>query len=254
MSLLIGVDEVRWLLDAPRRPVLLDTRSANAFAEGHLPGGIQVDAGDLDPEHTTLDGIYSFHGDVDSLYRVLGRFEKCEFIVYGDRTDAETCRILWLMQYAGQHGSRLLDGGFSAWTTGDAPVSTEPPVIDPAPFPVRSNPRILARHDEIPGLLGDGRTTVIDARSAREHEAGCLPGARSWPAEDLLSDGRFRTAEEIAGSAAAAGIEADRPSLVYSDRGRRSSVVWIALKELGHRKVRNYLGGWAEWARESAPS
>jgi thiosulfate/3-mercaptopyruvate sulfurtransferase len=252
MSLLIGVDEVRWLLDGTRRPVLLDTRAAGTFAGGHLPGAIQVDARELDPDHTTLDGIYSFHGDVDALYRVIGRFEKCEFIVYGGETDAEACRIVWLMRYAGQHAARLLDGGFGAWTASGAPASTDPPVIDPAPFPVRSNPKLLARHDEIHGLLADGRTMLIDSRSAAEHQAGALPGSVCWPAADLLEAGRFRPIEALAASAAGAGLEADRPAVVYSNRGRRSSVAWIALRELGHRKVRNYLGGCAEWEREQA--
>ncbi len=50
---------------------------------------------------------------------------------------------------------------------------------------------------------------------------------------------------------AAAKVPIDRETIVVSDRGMLSALLWFGLYEvLGNRKVRNFNGGFIDWTKD----
>lgn len=254
MSLLITPSEVAWLLEQPRLPRVLDCRPREAYEQGHVPHAYNVDLSEVEPVETTVSGIYDFHASLDAPFRVLGRFEKVEVVVYGEGLDAASCRAFWIVQYTGLLGARLMAAGMPGWRGEGLPVTTEEPEIDPTPFAVRSRRELLARIDEVQAAVRDGRPVLLDARSPEEAEAGAIPGSVCYPAERFLAgrEGALAPADRVRPALEEAGVTADRVIMPYSRRGGRSSLAWLALRSLGFRRVKNFLGGLAEWARQEA--
>jgi rhodanese-related sulfurtransferase len=87
-----------------------------------------------------------------------------------------------------------------------------------------------AQWHELDALMASG-ATLIDVRSAAEHEAGSIPGAISLPLDDL----RARHTELPAG-----------PLVVHCQVGQRGHTAARLLTQLGH-DARNLDGGWLTW-------
>jgi thiosulfate/3-mercaptopyruvate sulfurtransferase len=263
MNCLIGVDELQKLLLSDRPPLVLDARPAGRHAEGHLHGAINVDSYDYLVEDTSLEGVYAMHAEIDKRFRPLGRFEKREFIVYGETSDLRACRTLWFLHYSGYTMARLLDGGYRAWTGASLPVTTVDPVIDLAPVAVRSQRNTIATFDQVRDAAKDRKILLLDVRDEDEYRgertatcdgrAGRIPGAQHFHWRRCLdSDGlRFREFAALESELVAAGVTRDRVVIPYCHRGARSAVVYVALRLLDYRSVKNYIGSWHEWALRS---
>lgn len=84
----------------------------------------------------------------------------------------------------------------------------------------------LAKHPE---------TQVLDVRSAREFAGGALPGARNVPSGDPAFD------------QLAAGLDRQKPVLVYCAGGYRSRKAVARLKELGFTNIQHLHRGYLSW-------
>ena len=85
-------------------------------------------------------------------------------------------------------------------------------------------------------MLALGSARLLDCRSAAEHDAGRIPGARLVPLETLRHDGVF-------------ALEADVPYIVYCSTGRRSRAAAFLLAERGIQ-ARSLVGGLSAWPYE----
>ena len=132
---------------------VLDLRSAEAFAEGHVPDSYAVGVAG---SHSAWVGWLL---DVD---RPL-------VLVADDRAqERESVRQLARIGYDLVVGA--LDGGFRSWADAGRPVS--------------SYPRMLSAEMERRLLSGE-RLVVVDVREANEWFAGHVPGSVNIPAHDL---------------------------------------------------------------------
>lgn len=99
---------------------------------------------------------------------------------------------------------------------------------------------------ELAAWLADpGRTppVLLDAREPEEFAVSHLPGARRVDPD----------ASAAALAEALAGVDEDRPVVVYCSVGVRSAGVVRRLAEAGHRDVRNLDGSVFRWANEGRP-
>ncbi|HEY9344822.1 MAG TPA: rhodanese-like domain-containing protein, partial [Inquilinus sp.] len=157
----------------------------------------------------------------------------------------------------------ILDGGFDAWIaaggptqpgTGQALAVTAEAALQEARAPQLD---LVATIDEVAGLDPE-RTTLLDVRRRSEHEGsfvhpccarpGRIPHSAFLFWEDLLADGHYRPAAEIAALAAAAGLSPDRRVITYCHRGARAATALYALRQAGYRDVAVFVGSWHEWA------
>jgi thiosulfate/3-mercaptopyruvate sulfurtransferase len=172
-------------------------------------------------------------------------------------------RVGWMAEYAGAHKVLLLEGGFQAWRKSH--LSTEQKLAKPIHqhFRVKPVSTILASADQI----RSGKSSlVLDVRTEGEFSGkegrdcdkrrGRIPRAHWLEWTNFIQDGkRFRTRSEMAAVLKETGLRENRSAVVtYCHRGARAAAAYYALRSLGYRNVRNYVGSWHEWsARKNLP-
>ena len=237
---------------------ILDARSPEAFAAGHLPGAINlgpqwlIDLGGKVPP--TLLGPDGFAAEMASD----GISQNHEVIVYDDDGGLWAARVIWALHAYGQTKAHLLEGGFRGWQTAGKPVSTTRLKPEPAKFEPRPVAAVQASASAVTAALKDPRVVIVDARSPDEYRgklrlaarAGHIPGAVNlyWR-ESLRSDGQyFKSAAELESQYQQLGVTPDKTVIVYCQNGVRAAHVYLTLKLLGYPEVRLYDGSWLEWA------
>ncbi|MGN6032505.1 MAG: sulfurtransferase, partial [Thermomicrobiales bacterium] len=75
-----------------------------------------------------------------------------------------------------------------------------------------------------------------------------IPGAINLPTSVLAdAEGRWRSGDEIAAAAAAAGVDLDRPIVAYCNGGVTATQLLFGLHRAGATTWANYDGSWNEW-------
>jgi thiosulfate/3-mercaptopyruvate sulfurtransferase len=177
-------------------------------------------------------------------------------VVYGDDM-RETCRAWYILHYWGIKEVRVLNGGWTGWTQGNLPQTTDAPAVAAKTPRLKGAEQRLATMDQIKDGLKDHRFQIIDARSEAEFcgdiktakKGGAIPGAIHLEWKDLVDakTQRFKSAKELEQIFKSAGIDLTRPSVAHCQSGGRSSVMVFAMELMGSTDVRNYYRSWAEW-------
>jgi thiosulfate/3-mercaptopyruvate sulfurtransferase len=114
----------------------------------------------------------------------------------------------------------------------------------------------LATADDVLRALNKKEIAILDTRSrgeflgthVRAARGGAIPGAIhiEWT-DNIAADGRFKSNAELKAMYDRAGITPDKEVISYCQGGYRAAHSYVALRLLGFRKVRNYIGSWKEW-------
>jgi thiosulfate/3-mercaptopyruvate sulfurtransferase len=244
--------------------LIIDARSPEAYAAGHVPGAISVSTYDYFVPNTKPEGMNAFAADIANLYGAAGISLNTPLVVYDDDTSMRVARECWLLEYLGHRNVCLLHGGFNAWQRCGGRVSTAPHYATPQAFEITLSDTGFISADQIIAELHRPRCVVIDVRDEAEHDGldhtaccerrGHVPGAVwiHWSA--FLERGRFKSAEAIRTLLHSRGIREDDELAPYCHRGARSANTYWALRLAGYSQVRNYIGSWHEWsARPELP-
>jgi glyoxylase-like metal-dependent hydrolase (beta-lactamase superfamily II)/rhodanese-related sulfurtransferase len=140
--------------DAEHPGIVLDTRSMEAFAEGHIPGSVFIG----------LDGNFApwVGALVPSLATPI-------LVVAEEGREEEAVRRLSRVGYDNARG--FLKGGVAAWKASGRPLSNVP----------EQTPEVLAK-------AGPGEDALmLDVRKPSEYEAGHFEGTRNVPLDYLES-------------------------------------------------------------------
>ena len=259
----------RWLADQDRRDVVVfevDTDSSSYYT-GHIPGALPLDWYDDLHECVRRGPLSQEH--FEQLMRRNGVGADSHVVLAGVRGTAHAAHAYWLLRYYRHARVSLLDGGRRGWVDAGLPVED----VDPAPgaetgyrspgpdHTIRvMRDDVLARYVAAPAgvVLLDCRTPEeYDGRSrhpmdlAVEHHrvSGRIPGALNLSSGLLLdAGGRFKPLLDLRRLFDARGVTAHSEVVVYCRAAERSALLWFGLRELlGHRTVRHYDGGWAEY-------
>jgi len=244
--------------------LLIDARSPEAYAAGHIPGAISVSTYDYFVPNTKPDGMRSFATTAANLYGAAGITLNTPVVIYDDDTGVRVARECWLLEYLGHRHVHLLHGGFNAWQRYGAPVSAAPHHATPHAFEIRLSNAGFISADQITAELGHPQRVVIDVRDELEHDGldhtaccerrGHVPGAVWIYWSEFLEHGRFKSAAAIQALLQSRGIGNDDELVPYCHRGARSANTYWALRLAGYSQVRNYIGSWHEWsARPELP-
>jgi thiosulfate/3-mercaptopyruvate sulfurtransferase len=63
----------------------------------------------------------------------------------------------------------------------------------------------------------------------------------------MTRDGTFKDADALRALFEGAGMRPEQTAVVYCQSGNRSAQDYLALRLLGHSRIRNYDGSWMEW-------
>jgi len=235
---------------------LIDTRSAEDYAQGHIPGATHFDLFGLSLVDTTDAPLKAFMFMIHHVLELRGVNESKEVVFYGTNSDMRAARGVWFLEYYGHPNVKMLDGGFKAWQAGGAPVTTDATPPKSATFQTAERRDVLATVDDVLNSINRKEVAILDTRSKGEHfgtqvraaRGGAIPGSIhiEWT-ENLDASGKFKSNEELQAMYDRAGITPDKEVVSYCQGGYRAAHSYIALRLLGFPKVRNYIGSWKEW-------
>ncbi|MBB1483509.1 sulfurtransferase [Tessaracoccus sp. MC1865] len=256
------VVDVAWLQAHPH-VVLADVRhyldgrsGALAYEHGHLPGAVHVPMDEVlaDPPTAELGRhpLPTPQRFADGLAAV-GIGDDSIVVAYDDAGGSMAGRLVWLLRMLGRDAA-LLDGGMAAY---DGELTTVVPDPAHATFTVRPWP------DEALATIEEAArgSIVIDARGAErfrgetepiDAKAGHIPGARSFPLTDnLTEDGHFLSPEEL--RERFRGIDDAAKTISYCGSGITACHNLIAMEYAGLGRGRLYPGSWSQYSGTERP-
>jgi thiosulfate/3-mercaptopyruvate sulfurtransferase len=203
---------------------VIDTRSEDAYAAGHIPGAIHLAPG--------IGGLRQGPGmpEPAAFAQLAGSFgidENVTVVLYDDRGPTAG-QSAWAFRYYGHAATRFLDGGWNKWTAEDRPISSEVPAFDARTFTPQLDKSTYCDLPQAKAAIDDPRVVVWDTRTREEFEGtlargnpedrlGHLPGAVHLDWVELL-DAETRTlkpAAELAPLLAAHGITPESVIAAY---------------------------------------
>lgn len=254
--------------------VIIDTRSPDAYAAGHIPGAVNLH--DIFTFLATSDsaGVKEMTDKFAAAFGAAGLDGKKTAVLYEQSMNTgfgQSCRGYFLLTFLGYPKAAVLHGGLEAWTAAGQPLSTDVPTPTPASFPVvPTAASILLTKEDVLAALKDPSIALLDVRDVDEWIAdssspygkdfcprkGRIPGAKWVEWYRLMkpsADGPvIKAPAEVLAELATVGISKDMPVYIYCFKGARASNSFLALKQAGVKDVRIYFGSWNEWSRDPA--
>lgn len=253
--------------------VIIDTRSPEEYAMGHIPGAINIREIFTYLATSTAAGLASLQTQFATLLSAAGISGSERIVVYEDAMNqgfGQSCRGYFLLSYLGCDQVSVLHGGYQAWLAAGLPTTTVVPTPEPKEFVVNLNSSIMTTTAEMLAALHDPTIVLLDVRDADEWlgdssspygvdfcpRKGRIPGAVwiEWyrlmvPDSDIAL---IRPPAEVREICQAVGITPDSKVIIYCFKGSRASNTLIALKEAGITQVSNYFASWNEWSRDES--
>lgn len=272
------IDPLQLISLQQSQSVVIDTRAAEAYLAGHIPGAVNVREIFTYLARTDSEGIAELQDTFADLFGKAGLSGREHAILYEDAMNTgfgQSCRGYFLLRSLGYDNVSILHGGYEAWIRAGLPVSTERAPISDGLFPL--NPRFeqfMVTQEEMLEAIGKEDIVILDVRDRDEWEGlssspygvdfcprkGRMPGAVwiEWyrlMQEDKAVPGlpvKFRPKHEILDACREVGIDEDKQVYVYCFKGARASNTFVALQEAGIKNVKIYFGSWNEWSRDSS--
>jgi rhodanese-related sulfurtransferase len=188
--------------------LLIDLRSPEKFAAGHMERAINLPLADLTANYS--EATFPEY--------------KGALIVFSSDSMEEMEAGVEQMRDWGFTKATIFSGGMERWKKAEIPVATGP---KPAPSKL-TYVRKLAPHevsiaDFMAAVTGSG-TVIVDARSTSEFAAGRFRSAVNIPSEEM--EKRF------------AEVPKDKPVYLHCSTGARAEMAYDILKEKGFTNVK----------------
>ncbi|MCZ6622963.1 MAG: sulfurtransferase [Deltaproteobacteria bacterium] len=255
LELLTTPEDLKKKLGSPGL-CLIDTRPAEQFAQGHIPGSVHFDLFGLSLIDTSPAPLRAFMSMICHLLEMRGVDLQQEVVFYEETSGMRAARGLWFLEYFGHQNVHVLDGGIQAWSQAGYQITTQ--AVSPKPSQLRraEQREVLATGEDVLKSLDQKSTCIVDTRSDDEYmgrniraaRGGAIPGAvhLEW-IHNLDPTGRFKATGELRQMYRNVGVTPDKQIITYCQGGYRGAHSYLALRLLDYPKVRNYLGSWREW-------
>lgn len=208
--------------------------------------------------HESLMTMQGGHGLAapDALVEVLrtaGVSNDSHVVVYGEPLSAAW--LFFVLDYLGHPRVSMLDASITKWRSENRPIARTTATPARGNFMPSPRPELRATADDVKTQMAARSAVVLDARSAREYEAGHIPGAKLLTFQDVFADPRmqtFKSRDELVAMFRAAGAAPGATAVTYCQIGLRSSVLYVAAR-LARLDARNYIGSWSDWTSRGLP-
>ena len=272
MTTLISPEELAGLMST-EPTVVIDTRDPDAYADGHIPGAVNLREIFTFLATSSVEGLHELKTTFAKALGAAGLSGSETAVFYEDAMNSgygQSCRGYYLLTWLGYPKTKVLNGGLSAWKAAGKSLSTEPAEPLAATFPLDlAGADVMLTKDDMMAALGTD-TVLLDVRDIDEWIAessspygkdfaprkGRLPGAKwiEWYRfmKPSATGPVFKSPDEVKAECATAGIGTDDTVYLYCFKGARASNTFLALKQAGFSDVRMYFGSWNEWSRDDA--
>lgn len=257
--------------------VVIDTRDADAYAGGHIPGAVNMREIFTFLATSTAEGLEELKGTFASHFGAAGLSGAETAVFYEDALHSgygQSCRGYYLLTWLGYPKVKVLNGGFSAWKAAGLATSTELATPQAADFPsdLVGADVMLTKDDMLAAVMdkSGAAPVLLDVRDIDEWigdssspygkdfapRKGRIPGAKwvEWYRfmKPSAAGPMIKSPDEVKAEAATCGISTDDTIYLYCFKGARASNTFLALKQAGFDDVRMYFGSWNEWSRDPA--
>lgn len=263
----------------------------SGYVDKYIPGSILLNKYEIEwyPTLTSFDdGVGRLWPDatLKQLFESDGIDKDTTVIVYHEVPGGSVifaARVAWALMYAGVKDVRIVNGGIDSWVASGYPTTLSPaaktPVASfgtaPGEFPVHPEYNASTGYIEeiVAGqhpnaVLGDirsmqefiGGTTEYPSIGIPLTAVGRIPGAKwgHWGPSSLVGgdywdaqDKTLRSYTEIRAFWAQNGITSDKSVSFYCGTGYRSAMAFYLAYLMGWPDIKNYDGGFFEWAQTS---
>ncbi|MFV0298367.1 MAG: sulfurtransferase [Hyphomicrobiaceae bacterium] len=272
-SALVTPADMKLLMDAGDT-VVIDTRDAQSFAAGHVPGAVNMH--DIFTFLATSDaaGMAELKQKFADEFAAAGLDGDKTAIIYEESLNTgfgQSCRGYFLLLFLGYPKVKVLHGGFAAWVADGLPVSTDPSTPTAGSFKIEpAAASIMMDQEDMMAAIKDDGAVILDVRDIDEWIAassspygkdfcprkGRIPRAVWIEWYRMMKPSpegpMFKSKDEVLAESATVGITPDTPVKIYCFKGARASNTFLALKEAGIKDVSIYFGSWNEWSRDPA--
>ncbi len=278
-STLIDPGQLQARLGKEPKLLIVDVRSAAEYAEGHIPGAINLPGSQW---RTAATKNPATEGVGQRIFRQadgkldVARYEKLlgqagitadrDIVVYGNHAGkADGSVPAAILVKLGHRSVKFLDGvGLDRWKAAGYPVSREATVLKAAAYQANADTSRLWSYKDVLKNLDNDDVVIVDSRTAAEYagkdlrgnkRGGHIPGARLLSSDDFLDKATGKTIDpETAKAKIEALIPKRKTVVVYCQSGTRCSHEELILKDLGYDNVVLYDASWQEWGnREDTP-
>jgi thiosulfate/3-mercaptopyruvate sulfurtransferase len=234
--------------------ILVDSRSYKEYSEGHISGAVNLDFFYYHWSDTSKDGIKAFEKQMKNLLSFLGVAKDKEVVFYDEVSGMSAARGVWTLLCFSHVNTFMLDGGFKKWKTLELPTETKTNGFKPSKFSGKINKEIIAGYEYINKKIG--KINLLDARSKNEYDGVTTRAARKGHIPTAINidwilnvkdDGTMKSSEELAKMY---NFSKDDEIVIYCQGGYRAANSFLALKILGFKNVKVYLGSWGEWGNK----
>jgi thiosulfate/3-mercaptopyruvate sulfurtransferase len=253
LDLLISSQNLHKIIQKEDDIIVVDTRSFSVYKNGHVPGAINVDLFQMHWFDTTKRGIKDFNRQTRLLLSNIGIKKNSMVVFYDNISGVSAARGLWLVLYFSHEKVCMLDGGFEKWQRERYPIETKSNPLKNLKFKGKPNSQIIANANEVRRAINKKHVVIVDARSREEYNGndvraarmGHIPSAINIDWSRNIENTIFKSKEKL--SKIYSEIPKNAQVITYCQGGYRAANAFLALKILGYKKAKMYLGSWGEW-------
>lgn len=250
----------------------IDGGSAEAFAEGHIPGAVYSNYLE-DGWRAEVNGTPGMLPPVEDLEALIGGLgidnDDHVVIVYGGVSSSDfgsATRVYWTLQVLGHAELSILEGGHAGWVDAGYPLEEGASSPELTTYDADFQPQLIVSRDEVVEASQSGGQALVDARPTPQYTgaeapgnvgiAGTIPGAVNLPNGAALSDnGRdVISSDQLIAYVNQLGLEEDGDQITFCNTGHWASVSWFLLNEVGgNDNVRMYDGSMVDYTAADLP-
>jgi thiosulfate/3-mercaptopyruvate sulfurtransferase len=227
------------------------------YDAGHIPSAGFADLmTDLSDAESPLKYAVPTAEEFCAAMGALGVGDDSRVVLYDSSGSAWAARVWWMLRWVGFDRAAVLDGGLTAWTAENRPLSTEPAsrrakVLTPAP-----RPELIADRDEVVAAIEDDAVQLVDAmpephfrgEMAMYDRPGHIPSAINVPVTGLTDEsGHYRSLDDLA---VMHDLDRDARAITYCGGGIAASSSAFVMTRLGFKDVAVYTASLQEWAAD----
>ena len=266
LAAMLGADDLKIFdVSVHLRPAEKGYRPESGKADydaGHIPGAAFLDQ--IRAVSDTSTGLGFSVPSPEMLEAALGDAginDGDRVVVYSSAHMMWATRAWWLLRYAGIEEVAVLNGGFRAWQAEDFEVATDVFRYDAGSLNVQPRDELFVSQDEVLAAIGDEQICTVNALAADVYSGaatmsygrkGHISGSINLPYDDLLENGRYRSAAELATSLSTKGLLDSDRVIAYCGGGISATIDALACVLVGKDAVAVYDGSMSEWVRDDA--
>jgi thiosulfate/3-mercaptopyruvate sulfurtransferase len=255
--------DVKMVADGAGKPdwVLIDCRSEQAYAAGHIPGAINLGGAC----GKVLRDATLRAKKTEDLERILGSagvsMDK-HVVVYADAKLITSASVaFWCLEHLGHTKVHFLNGGIESWKEAGRPLEEGEGKTQPAVFRAKVVQNRLATTAEMVKIAtGEIKgVNVIDSRTEKEHEGSDIRSLRGGYIPNTTSNishvktydiqtGVIHSMDEL--EKIFGNIDKNKRTIAYCQTGTRASLTYLELRLMGFREPANYDDSWVVYGND----